>query len=101
MTLDFENLDDFFSTTEFALTAQFGPEESEVDVVGIFTAAGEILNTGDGHHVTTAMASFITPAADISSYAQGDRVAINGAEYTIYDIVPDGTGLSTVQLHEA
>ena len=96
MTLDFENLDDFFKTDEFATVATLSGGAT-IDV--IFDNAHTGIDAG-GYEVTTQIPMFTAKTSDVSSLASGSSVTINGQAYTVRDKHPNGTGVTEVFLHE-
>ena len=87
-----EDLDEFLSTDDFAITVTIGA----ASVAAIFdNEAADALMAAGTQPVLTVKSS------DVSATARGTAVVVNGTNYTVAKIEPDGTGLSRVILEKA
>ena len=87
-----DDIDVFVDTeTGFAVDAIIG----DSTVSGVFDAAyAERLNTAGTAPV------FLCRSADVAAVEQGDPVTIDGVEYEVAGIEPDGTGMTTLVLED-
>lgn len=96
-----EDLDAFFSTDDFAVTATWTPDGGDPSVItGIFDNE-YIEGVGDGEvdfEATHPM--FLVKTADVPDVAQGDQLSVNSTSYRIVNVQPDGTGLTLLILEE-
>lgn len=99
MTLDFENLDDFFLNTDFSRDVLVGPVGSEVTIRAIFDNAYFSVEDSSSH-VSTVKPFITCKTSDTTAMARGTRVVIGGVAYRVADKRPDGTGISEVDLHK-
>ena len=53
---------------------------------------------GDSVGVTSAEPSFHCHTSDVSSAAEGDALVTGGSNYTIREVIDDGTGMTTIIL---
>lgn len=87
-----EDLTPFFATSEFATTATL----NGVAVTGIFD------NAYDDQAVAMGIAStgpIITlPSASVPSPVVGLSLVVNSTTYKVVDAMPDGTGITRLQL---
>lgn len=99
MTLDFENLDAFFITSEFASQVLIGPPGSETTINAIFDAAHLAVDETMAV-VSTSQPQLTCKSSDVASVTQGTRVVVNSQAYKVDDIQPDGTGITILTLHK-
>lgn len=86
-----EDLDQFVDTNDFAITVTIGG----VSVSAIFdNEAADALMASGTQPVLTVKSS------DVSATARGTAVVVNGTNYTVAKIEPDGTGFSRVILEK-
>lgn len=93
-----EDLDQFFDTTEFAVSATFTKTDlTTITASVIFTDESDQENVFD-----TAIerhAAYLTvPAADIPGIVRGNEVNVNSTDYLIERIEKDGIGLKNLYL---
>lgn len=89
----------FINADDFALTATYTPVGGEgVSISGIFDDGHEEVDAGGGVPFSVTAPQFHTRTADVSGAAEGDTLAIDGVTYTIRVVMPDGTGMTMLQL---
>jgi len=88
-----EDLDVFFSASEFATTATL----AGVEILGIFESAYALASVGPA-----GMASenpvFTTKTSLLGNDVVGQEILIGETQYTVAEHQPDGTGLSLLVL---
>lgn len=88
-----ENLAVFFDAAEHATAATLDGDS----VVGIFeNRYVESLGA-----VAAAQPTYTLPTADAAAAAQGSALVIGATSYTVRNIQPDGTGVTTLELQLA
>lgn len=86
-----EAFDDFFSDSEFAVTAVYAGNNVQV----IFDKA-YIENYG-----IAGVNTFITvPAASVPGIANGQSILVESLNYIVRNVLPDGTGILQVELEK-
>jgi hypothetical protein len=86
-----EAFDDFFSDSEFAVTAVYAGNNVQV----IFDKA-YIENYG-----LAGVNTFITvPAASVPGIANGQSIVVETLNYVVRNVLPDGTGILQVELEK-
>lgn|GEM_PF-4478138 len=102
-----EDLTDFFDTDELADLVLWGPVGSEVQIAAYFDAphlAERDMSTGANRSYSFNLSSS-TPyltciEANVLTMQGGDRVVVNGVEYTVADFQPNGTGIAKIPLYK-
>lgn len=97
-----DDLSILFDPADFGSPVTYRPAGGGVfEIVGIFTAAHTVAAGGDFPGVST-----LSPVLTLSDSAlpvgatQGDQLTVKGADYSVRDIQPDGTGLSRIVLEK-
>ena len=86
-----EAFDDFFSNSEFAVTAVYAGNNVQV----IFDKA-YLENYG-----LSGVNTFITvPAVNVPGIANGQSIVVESANYIVRNVLPDGTGILQVELEK-
>jgi len=94
--MSFEDLSPFFAGLDVT-DAVFQLESGNITVPGYFDNA--FFNTQIGETVMdTTAPRFTCPASLVAAIPNQCPVTINGALYSVNQIQPEGTGLSTIQL---
>ena len=89
----------FFGADDFGTAAVYTPTGgSAVTVTGIFDNAHEEVDAGGGVPFSVRTPRFHTRTADVADAEEGDTLEIDGVIYTIRVVMPDGTGLTMLQL---
>lgn len=91
-----EDLTEFFSTNDFAVTATL---DGTVSVNGIFDNASSPIAGGEVD-VEGSIPTFTCAAADVPAVANGQTIVISDTTYTVVAVHPDGTGVVTLGLSE-
>lgn len=87
-----EDLSVFFSTSEFASTATLGG----VAVTGIFDNGYDEQSLAMGIAGTSPV--FTLPSASVPTPVVGLPLVINSVTYKVVESMPDGTGITRLQL---
>jgi hypothetical protein len=96
-----EDLTKFFDTGEFAVVAVFTRGGAPVATANVnFNEPSQALSL-EGTDVEEKEAFLLTSAAAVAAVKRKDHVAVNGANYVVERIHPDGTGLKLLYLAEA
>ena len=89
----------FLSTSDFGQAATYTPAGgSGAAINGVFDAGDGLVDIGGSVGVTSADPSFHCRTSDVSSAAEGDALVTGSADYTIRDVINDGTGMTTLML---
>ena len=91
-----EDLDEFLDPIDFAIEV----ETSKKTFYAIFDAEPYDVELGEGIVSINAPRLTACKASDVSDLSQGDVITVDGSDYTVKDVRPDGTGLATVELKE-
>lgn len=89
----------FILADDFGITATYTPSGgSSSQISGIFDDGHEEVDAGGGVPFSVTAPQFHTKTSDVSGAAEGDTLAIDGVVYTIRVVMPDGTGMTMLQL---
>lgn len=95
-----EDLGQFFE--EFAVEAIFTRGGEPVTTTNvIFNDPSQSLQLYDASVVEEAAPFLLAPASELAAVRRRDEVAVNGADYTVERLRPDGTGLLRLDLRKA
>ena len=87
------------STSDFAQTATYTPSGGSASTInGIFDNGDGLVDLGGRVGVTAGDPSFVCRTSDVSSAAEGDALVTGSTNYTIRDVIDDGTGMTTLVL---
>ena len=90
----------FFNTDEFGVQATVTPSGGDASTINvIFDKPDETLGLGEAG-ITSHRPSITCRTSDISSLAHGDAVTVNSTNYTIAEILRDGTGIAQIFLED-
>ena len=90
----------FFNTDEFGVQATVTPSGGSTSTINvIFDKPDETLGLGEAG-ITSHRPSITCKTSDISSLAHGDAVTVNSTNYTIAEILRDGTGIAQIFLED-
>ena len=88
-----------FSTSDFGQVATYTPSGgSGSSINGIFDNGYGLVDLGGRVGVTTGDPSFVCRTSDVSSAVEGDALVMGSTNYTIRDVIDDGTGMTTLML---
>lgn len=96
-----DDWDVFMDPEEFGVLAYWQTQSGEFvdDLNGIFEAAREVVLPGEGGGVSALMPVLtVAESAVPETASQDDDVEIDGKNYRVADIQPDGSGLSRIIL---
>jgi hypothetical protein len=90
----------FMDPDEFGVTAYWETQGGEsADVDGIFEAAREVVLPGEGGGISALLPVLTVPEIAVPETAgQDDDVEIDGRNFRVADIQPDGSGQSRIIL---
>jgi hypothetical protein len=89
----------FVATGDFAQTATYTPfGGSSSSISGIFDAPDGLVDLGGRVGITSDNPVFNCRTSDVASAAEGDALVTGGVNYTIRDVIDDGTGMTTLML---
>lgn len=90
----------FFNTDEFAVSATVTPSGGSASTIKvIFDKPDETLTLGEAG-ITSHRPRITCRESDISSLAFNDSVVVNSTNYTVAEILKDGTGIAEIYLEE-
>ena len=91
----------FFDTDEFAdsITITIGGSASTIK--GIFDNEMTTIDVGDNAGLTANQPKVNDKTSDITNADFGDPVLINSTNYTVNNVLKDGTGITEIFLSEA
>lgn len=89
----------FLALEEFGVSATITSNSSTREVQGIFDNGHYQIDNGYSV-VTTTEPQFLCRDIDIVGVAQGDAVVVSGINWSIVDLMPDGTGMTLLRLHK-
>ena len=65
---------------------------------GVFDNGDGLIDLGGRVGVTAGNPQFVCRTSDVSSAAEGDALVTGSVDYTIRDVIDDGTGMTTLML---
>ena len=91
----------FFDSNEFAdsITITIGGSASTIK--GIFDNEMTTIDVGDNAGITANQPKITVKTSDITNADFGDPVVINSTNYTVNNVLKDGTGITEIFLSEA
>ena len=91
----------FFDTDEFAdsITITIGGSASTIK--GIFDNEMTTIDVGDNAGITANQPKITVKTSDVANADFGDPVVINSTNYTVNNVLKDGTGITEIFLSEA
>ena len=94
-----EDLSTFLDVGGFAVTAQAATRFGEVVPLQVIFDNGYAAGLGGLADATQPTA--LARSADVADLAQGCAFCVAGANWTVTDLQPDGTGMTTITLRAA
>tara|TARA_B100000700_G_C14936242_1_gene804447 strand:+ start:141 stop:449 length:309 start_codon:yes stop_codon:yes gene_type:complete len=91
----------FFDTDEFADSVTITIGGSASTIKGIFDNEMTTIDVGDNAGITANQPKVTVKTSDITNADFGDPVVINSVNYTVNNILKDGTGITELFLSEA
>ena len=91
----------FFDSDEFAdsITITIGGSASTIK--GIFDNEMTTIDVGDNAGITANQPKITVKTSDVANADFGDPVVINSTNYTVNNVLKDGTGITEIFLSEA
>nr|ADI22977.1 hypothetical protein [uncultured nuHF2 cluster bacterium HF0500_39O04] len=84
---------------KLAQTATYTPSGgSGSSINGVFDNGDGLVDLGGRVGVTANDPQFVCRTSDVSSAAEGDALVTGSVNYTIRDVIDDGTGMTTLML---
>ena len=65
---------------------------------GVFDNGDGLVDPGGPVGVASGDPQFVCRTSDVSSAAEGDSLVTGSVDYTIRDVIDDGTGMTTLML---
>ena len=91
----------FFDTDEFADSVTITIGGSASTIKGIFDNEMTTIDVGDNAGLTANQPKVTVKTSDITNADFGDPVVINSTNYTVNNVLKDGTGITELYLSEA
>ena len=91
----------FFDSDEFADSIQITIGSSATTIKGIFDNEMTTIDVGDNAGLTANQPKITVKTSDITNADFGDPVVINSTNYTVNNVLKDGTGITEIFLSEA
>ena len=91
----------FFDTDEFADSVTITIGGSASTIKGIFDNEMTTIDVGDNAGLTANQPKVTVKTSDITNADFGDPVVINSTNYTVNNVLKDGTGITELFLSEA
>ena len=89
----------FLSTDDYGQSGVYTPAGGSGSTInGIFDSSDQLVDLGGRVGVTAGDPSFHCRTSDVSSAAEGDALVTGGVDYTIRDVIDDGTGMTQLIL---
>lgn len=96
-----EDIGQFFDTDEFAIPAVFTRAGAPVVTAAVnFNDPSKAVNVYNDTDVEEPVPFLLAPAATLAPVKRKDAVAVNGTDYIVERIHPDGTGMVLIYLAE-
>ena len=87
------------STSDFGSVATYTPSGgSGSSINGVFDNGDGLVDIGGRVGVTAGDPQFVCRTSDVASAAEGDALVTGSTNYTIRDVIDDGTGMTTLML---
>lgn len=91
----------FFTVNDFGTSATFTPSGGSAStIVGIFDNPYLGADAGGMVEFSATSPTFTARDVDFPGVAHGDELVIGATTYLIREVMPDGTGITTVMLEE-
>ena len=90
----------FFDTDEFADSITITIGGSATTIKGIFDNEMTTIDVGDNAGLTANQPKITVKTSDVTNADFGDPVVINSVNYTVNNVLKDGTGITELFLTE-
>ena len=91
----------FFDSNEFADSITITISGSASTIKGIFDNEMTTIDVGDNAGITANQPKITVKTSDVANADFGDPVVINSTNYTVNNVLKDGTGITEIFLSEA
>lgn len=91
----------FFNSDEFADTITITIGGTQTSIKGIFDNEMTTIDVGDNAGLTANQPKITVKTSDVTNADFGDPVVINSVNYTVNNVLKDGTGITEIFLSEA
>ena len=91
----------FFDSDDFADSIQITIGGSATTIKGIFDNEMTTIDVGDNAGITANKPKITVKTSDVTNADFGDPVVINSTNYTVNNVLKDGTGVTEIFLSEA
>ena len=91
----------FFDSDEFADSITITIGSSATTIKGIFDNEMTTIDVGDNAGITANQPKITVKTSDVTNADFGDPVVINSTNYTVNNVLKDGTGITEIFLSEA
>ena len=89
----------FLATSDFAQAAIYTPSGgSGASINGVFDNGDGLVDLGGRVGVTASDPQFHCRSSDVSFAGEGDSLVTGSTNYTIRDVIDDGTSMTTLML---
>ena len=92
--------DIFFNSDEFADTITITIGGTQTSIKGIFDNEMTTIDVGDNAGLTANQPKITVKTSDVTNADFGDPVVINSVNYTVNNVLKDGTGITEIFLSE-
>lgn len=91
----------FLSTNDFAVDATYTPVGgSATTVSGIYDDPYLAASAGGMVEFTATSPTFLAKTSDFTGATYGASLVVSGKTYAVVEVMPDGTGMTTLMLEE-
>ena len=102
MTFPFENIDDFFDTADFAVSASYcNWNGSSFDTAASITVqaktAAHVVDPYSGERVLNE-AACLAKTSEVPNAKPDDKITFGGVNYKVHEAVEDGSGFTQMTL---
>ena len=91
----------FLIVDEFADTITITIGGTQTSIKGIFDNEMTTIDVGDNAGLTANQPKITVKTSDVTNADFGDPVVINSVNYTVNNVLKDGTGITEIFLSEA
>lgn len=95
-----ENLDEFFDTSDFAVTAVYNPGGGSPTSISVIYDNEYLSSVLGGIEVENKNPMILCKTSDVANAKHGETIVVNGITYKIIEVQPDGTGLTSLILSQ-
>lgn len=89
-----------FLLNDFGVTVTYTKGGDSKDIIAIFDNTYEAIDIGGGVPFAMAQPRLYTRTSDLPLAADGDIITIQGVDYIVRVVMPDGTGVTELQVEK-